>query len=320
MALYDDFAWFYNRYWNEEFHSLAFPILERIWLPRVAPKGRVLDVCCGTGYLAGLLTSRGYRVTGIDASAEMIAHARENVPTAAFQVADASAFRVLGKFDGAVSTFDSLNHILSEEDLQAVLSTHGGGAEAGRAVCLRHAAGIRLPDRTGRTPSPWCATTTCCCSPARASISGRAMAQCRITMFRLLDGEWRRSDVEVHERCYTTKEIDAALSHAGFEQTECYDARDLGMSGQLGQGRTFVVTTRSTAPLRRDRSVEAQIVAQVGAHHAIGHADVIAQPDPRGYRSNSPAAAASPASIRLTSSLAFLRAASCCRLCQAKAS
>ena len=43
------------------------------------------------------------------------------------------------------------------------------------------------------------------------------MAQCRITMFRLLDGVWRRSDVEVHERCYTTKEIDAALSRAGFE-------------------------------------------------------------------------------------------------------
>ena len=46
------------------------------------------------------------------------------------------------------------------------------------------------------------------------------LAQCRITMFRLLDGAWRRSDVS-------------------------YDARDLGMSGQLGQGRTFVVTRRS---------------------------------------------------------------------------
>jgi hypothetical protein len=34
------------------------------------------------------------------------------------------------------------------------------------------------------------------------------------------------------------------LSLAGFEGTACYDARDLGMSGQLGQGRTFVVTTR----------------------------------------------------------------------------
>ena len=29
MAIYDDFAWFYNRYWNEEFHSLAFPIPTR---------------------------------------------------------------------------------------------------------------------------------------------------------------------------------------------------------------------------------------------------------------------------------------------------
>src|SRR5690242_8527413 len=37
MSAYDDFAWFYNRYWNEEFHSLAFPILERIWLTRVQP-------------------------------------------------------------------------------------------------------------------------------------------------------------------------------------------------------------------------------------------------------------------------------------------
>ena len=60
MAAYDDFAWFYNRYWNEEFHSLAFPILERIWLPRLPPAARVLDVCCGTGYLAGLLCARGY--------------------------------------------------------------------------------------------------------------------------------------------------------------------------------------------------------------------------------------------------------------------
>ena len=29
MAIYDDFAWFDNRYWNEEFHGLAFSILTR---------------------------------------------------------------------------------------------------------------------------------------------------------------------------------------------------------------------------------------------------------------------------------------------------
>ena len=82
MAAYDDFAWFYNHYWNEDFHALAFPILERIWLARVPAGSRILDVCCGTGYLAGMLVGRGYRVEGVDVSAEMIAYARRNVPGA----------------------------------------------------------------------------------------------------------------------------------------------------------------------------------------------------------------------------------------------
>src|SRR5213079_3120439 len=71
MAVYDDFAWFYHRYWNEEFHSAAFPILERIWLPRLPARAHILDICCGSGYLAGLLTDRGYRVTGFDLSSAM---------------------------------------------------------------------------------------------------------------------------------------------------------------------------------------------------------------------------------------------------------
>src|SRR5437764_10406155 len=76
MAVYDSFAPFYQRYWNQEFHGLAFPILERIWLPRVPAGARILDLCCGTGYLAGLLVKRKYRVTGFDESAAMIDLAR----------------------------------------------------------------------------------------------------------------------------------------------------------------------------------------------------------------------------------------------------
>jgi SAM-dependent methyltransferase len=245
MALYDEFAWFYNRYWNEEFHSLAFPILERILLPRLPRKGRILDVCCGTGYLAGLLTTRGYRVTGIDASPEMIAHARENVPAAAFQVADASAFRVLGKFDGAVCTFDSLNHILTDEALQAAFQRTAAALKPGAPFAFD-----MLLESAYQTN--WTDNFTLVRDDHVLVLSGSGfdfrtrLAQCRITMFRLCDGVWKRSDVEVHERSYTTKEIDAALTLAGFEQTACYDARDLGMSGQLGQGRTFVVTTRAT--------------------------------------------------------------------------
>lgn len=38
---------------------------------------RVLDLACGTGHLSRRLASQGARVTGLDASAEMIRHARE---------------------------------------------------------------------------------------------------------------------------------------------------------------------------------------------------------------------------------------------------
>jgi SAM-dependent methyltransferase len=243
MAPYDDFAWFYNRYWNEEFHSLAFPILERIWLARIAPRARILDVCCGTGYLAGMLIARGYSVTGIDASASMIQHARENVPTAEFRVSDAAQFQLPTVFDAAVSTFDSLNHILTPAELQAVFCRTAAALNRGAPFAFD-----MLLEKAYQTH--WGESFALVREDHLLTITGAGydfrsrLARCRITMFRLLDGLWRRSDVEIQERCYTPEEIGTALRRAGFGDITCCDARDLGMSGDLGEGRTFYVATR----------------------------------------------------------------------------
>jgi SAM-dependent methyltransferase len=243
LALYDDFAWFYNRYWNEEFHGLAFPILERIWLSRLPRKARVLDICCGTGHLAGLLTARGLKVSGIDLSEQMIGHARENVPEAAFHVASAADFHLPGRFDGAVSTFDSLNHLLSVAELEGCFRCVAKALKPGAAFAFDV-----LLEAAYKTN--WADAFSIVRDDHVLAIAGSGfdfrthLAHCRITMFRLIEGEWKRNDTEVQERCYTTPEIDAALGAAGFTDTTFYDARDLGMRGQLGQGRTFVVTTR----------------------------------------------------------------------------
>jgi SAM-dependent methyltransferase len=248
MAAYDDFAWFYNRYWNEEFHGLAFPILERIWLNRLPAGARVLDVCCGTGYLAGLLAARGYRVAGVDVSAAMIDYARNNVPEAEFFAADAAAFLAPGKFDGAVSTFDSLNHILKKEDLEAVFRNAGAALKPGATFAFD-----MLLEEAYRTH--WGEGFALVRDDHVLTITGSGydfrsrMARCTITMFRLLEGAWRRSDATIEEHCYTPREIEAALRQAEFEGIECYDASDLGMAGQLGEGRTFFVATKSPGGL-----------------------------------------------------------------------
>jgi SAM-dependent methyltransferase len=244
MAAYDDFAWFYHHYWADEFHHLALPVLERIWIPRLAGGARILDVCCGTGYLAGILARRGFRVTGVDASAAMIAYARENAPGAQFHVADVTDFRLPREFGGAVCTFDSLNHVIGCANLDAVLRRTADALVAGAPftfdVLFEEAYQTHWGENFAIVRDDHVLTIT-----GSRYDSRRRRARCTITMFRRIEGVWQRADVTVEEQCYTREQIDAALCRAGFGEIACYDARDLGMGGELGEGRVFYVAVRA---------------------------------------------------------------------------
>ncbi len=122
-AAYDPFAWFYNQYWGPDFCQDVFPVFERILIPQLPAPARILDLCCGTGQIAARLAQLGYEVTGLDGSAAMLDLARFNSPDGQFIEADARSFVLPEKvapFDLVISTFDSLNHMLTLEDLDLV--------------------------------------------------------------------------------------------------------------------------------------------------------------------------------------------------------
>ena len=105
--------------------------LHELW--RADPEGvrSVLDLCCGTGLLAGELIARGYRVVGVDASDAMLALARERLgPEVTLSRMTLPDLEVEGVFDAAVCTFDGLNY-LNPDELRSTM-----GAVAG---CLRPA-------------------------------------------------------------------------------------------------------------------------------------------------------------------------------------
>jgi len=243
VATYDDFAWFYERYWSEEFHSAAFPILERIWLDRLPAGARVLDVCCGTGYLAARLTARGFRVTGVDISPAMLDYARAHAPGAEFLLADAASFHAADACDAAVSTFDSLNHLLQPGALEAAFRNIGAALRPGGLLAFDMLLEAGYETRWGESfalvRDDHLLTITGAAFDSRTRI-----ARLTVTMFRLLAGVWRRSDVTIEERCYSPEEISRALHAGGFGELLCYDAGDLGMAGQLGEGRTFFVAAK----------------------------------------------------------------------------
>lgn len=80
---------------DEADHGLADPATRAAWrelLVDVLPPApaRVVDLGCGTGTLTRLLFDEGYRVDGLDFSAEMIRRARAKAPDARYIIGDAA--------------------------------------------------------------------------------------------------------------------------------------------------------------------------------------------------------------------------------------
>lgn len=101
--------------------------LKLLLLKQGNPTLNLLDVCCGTGTMAEMLTYDSYSVVGIDLSAPMIESAREkarrlglDIP---YHVADARSFNLNQKFGGAFSFFDSLNYIADLEGFRAAITS-----------------------------------------------------------------------------------------------------------------------------------------------------------------------------------------------------
>jgi SAM-dependent methyltransferase len=90
---------------------------------------RILDLCCGTGTAAIMFAEQGYQVTGLDVSREMLAVARKKALKKKLKVEFLQKrlpdFEIregkkqLRQFDLITCYFDSLNYILSEDDLFA---------------------------------------------------------------------------------------------------------------------------------------------------------------------------------------------------------
>lgn len=83
---------------------------------------RLLDVACGTGLSFLPMLDRGFSVTACDISKEMLAIARSKVKRRArLAVADMRALPDFGEFDLVWSLNDSLNYLLSVQELEETL-------------------------------------------------------------------------------------------------------------------------------------------------------------------------------------------------------
>jgi SAM-dependent methyltransferase len=239
---YDDFAWLYNRYWSERLIDQIFGTIQDHLLAKLPPRSHILDVCCGNGHLARKMADLGFKVTGIDGSEPMLQYARENAPNCEFHACDAREIDFKNAFDAVTSTCDSLNHVMSLAELSGVfakvcaalrpggiflfdLNTEKGyrdywTGETGGKVADDHAFVIRL-DYDDKVQQSTFA----------------------LTLFRLREDNWRRSDIKLTQQYYPPEEVKQALSRTGFSHLELYDVeQDLGVDGT---GRMMLVARKA---------------------------------------------------------------------------
>jgi SAM-dependent methyltransferase len=232
-ADYDALASIYDACWGGE-TLRALPVLDRLILGELRPGARVLDLCCGTGQLARALVERGFDVTGVDASAEMLRHARRHAPGARFLHADARAFATPGAHDAALSTFDSLNHIMSLVELGAVFRNVRRALVAGAAFLfdLNMEAGYEA--RWRGSSFGIARDDHAVIGHARWDGAAR-QASLTLTLFHGAGADWRRADVTLAQRCYEEADVRTCLAQAGFGSVLTYS----GEAGASNVGRTY---------------------------------------------------------------------------------
>ncbi|MBE9192849.1 methyltransferase domain-containing protein [Gloeocapsopsis crepidinum LEGE 06123] len=92
---------------------------------------RILDLGCGTGYLANKIASRGAKVVGIDYAETMIEQARSKYPHLQFEVLDAKDLQYKEEFDAVFS--NAALHWITEPE-KVVFGIHQALKPGGRFV------------------------------------------------------------------------------------------------------------------------------------------------------------------------------------------
>jgi SAM-dependent methyltransferase len=207
-----DLAWVHHTGYAHHVERVGAGLIRMLREHGLAAGARVLDVGCGSGLLAGKLLDAGFAVHGVDASEAMIALAREHVPGARFEVVrlptglEPGAHGGLPEVDAVVSTGHVLNYLHTREKIAQALGELARALSPGGVLAIDLMTG-RYPEARGpeaihaKVEDDWVLVT-------RFSQPEPSRFDRSITVFRRVDGHWRRSD-ELHRN--RTFEADAAL-------------------------------------------------------------------------------------------------------------
>lgn len=187
------------------------------------PAKLVLDLCCGTGTMTMELDKRGYDMTGVDLSPEMLEIARgkaeecgraENI---LFLCQDMCEFELYGTVGAVVSCLDSLNHLDSETDLEKVFLLVHNYLEKGGLFCFDLNSPYKFENIYGDNAYILEDEGIYCGWQNVYDAESRICEFYTSVFIENEDGGYARYDDFERECCFTQSEVEKLLEKSGFE-------------------------------------------------------------------------------------------------------
>ena len=208
-----------------DYEAWAAYALRRLGLPDAAGARApsLLDLGCGTGSVAVALARRGYRVIGIDGSADMLAVARDKAERSGVELdlvqQDLTRFVLPEPVDGVLCLCDTLNYLTRPDQLAAAFGRIAAALKPGGRCVFD----VHTPERLREMGESVYADETEDVAYIWQSDYDEESRVCtmHLTLFVAVHksgegGLYRRFE-EVHEeRAYTDEEIAAAFHGAGL--------------------------------------------------------------------------------------------------------
>ena len=190
---------------------------------------KVVDIGCGTGNITVPLASRGYVMTGVDLSAEMLAlaakKAEENGLKIRYAEQDMAALDTGDAADAVCCSLDGINYLLGTDKLRSCFFhvsrtlSDGGLFIFDVNTLFKYKSILKSDSFVYETEDLFL-----CWQSFFNEKSG--ICDYYLTFFSESGGVWRRLDEEQRQRSYSPKTIKKLLAEAGFSVVGTYADTD----------------------------------------------------------------------------------------------
>ena len=131
MSNYGVFARYYDRLCKNVDYEVRSDYISGFFNAEGISGGKLLDLACGTGEFSKIFSSKGYDVTAMDLSEDMLTVAKSKAPQVNFIKGDITDFDFNQTFDACICCLDSINHLIKPEMWQRCFSSVSKSLKSG---------------------------------------------------------------------------------------------------------------------------------------------------------------------------------------------